>query len=150
MSASGVQQENPAPRVSQMADGRWQESPRLSCSPCFVPKGCSCACLLAYGAGASHWGLSGFQIEFVVFVWRKVPLSIPFLYEWQSHPKVSHDSHPLGPQRFHIWGISPLMLCCLLILMGRFPPVVATLLLDVGMTFGQRASVAEEGLFVTS
>lgn len=34
--------------------------------------------------------------------------------------------------------------------MGRFPPVVAVLLLGVVMTLGQRVPAAEQGLFVTS
>jgi len=34
--------------------------------------------------------------------------------------------------------------------MGRLPPVIASLVLGVVMTFGQMAPVAEEGLFVTS
>lgn len=44
----------------------------------------------------------------------------------------------------------PFMLCWPLILIGVFPPVVATRLLSVAMIFGPRAPTAEEGLFITS
>lgn len=141
-------------------------------SPCFVSKVSSCACLVTIGAGrllrffplqasifphevhyfqsafckrdpssslpgVFHWG---FQIIFAIFAWNEVLFAIPSLYKWQSH--LNHDFFLLGPQRFHIWSISRLMLCWP-ILMGRFPPVVVILLLGVVMTFGQMAAVAE-------
>ena len=175
MSAS--RRENPAPRVTQMADGRWQDSPRLLLS-LLCPK----RLLLCLLGGSRCWqtvdafSSAGEHLppRSSLFLKRPCLLQKGLLIQpsWSfllrsllfpdqvcclcpeegssHHPlplrvTVSPHFHLLGPQRFHIWSISPLTLCWPLILMGRLPPVVAVLLLGVVNDLWAQGSCGRRG-----